>query len=222
MNIYLILLLILLFGFIFYCHIYQYIKKSNYYEILQVSNPSPDNLEKVFLDKLPIIITDVLDQWDGFNEIDFEYLKVQPDLTNDKVAIKLLDKYSKNYYLPFHVNHWYENNVFKADHTTQLNKVDNHRHLILQMQGKTRYILFYPQQSKNIYDGKIDFWNWVNLSEEDKKKFPLFPKASYIELILPKGKILHLPKDWWYASQSMEDSLQMTINSSSIFSIFIK
>jgi hypothetical protein len=221
MNYYLLSLLTLFLGFFFYCHIYQYIKKSNHYEILQVSNPSPDNLEKVFLDKSPIIITDVLDHWDGFNEIDFEYLKIQPDLTKDKVAIKLLDKYSKNYYLPFSISHWYQNNVYTTDQTTQLKKVNGHRHLILQMQGKTRYILFYPDQEKNLYNGNIDFWNWGNLKDEEKEKFPLFSKASYIEVILPKGKILHLPKDWWYAVQSMEDSIQMTIDSNSIFSYFI-
>jgi hypothetical protein len=221
MNYYLLSLLTLFLGFFFYCHIYQYIKKTNHYEILQVSDPTPDNLEKVFLDKSPVIITDVLDHWDGFNEIDFEYLKVQPDLTKDKVAIKLLDKYSKNYYLPFSISHWYQNNVYKTDQTTQLKKVSGHRHLILQMQGKTRYILFYPDQAKNLYNGNIDFWNWGNLKDEEKEKFPLFSKASYIEVILPKGKILHLPKDWWYAVQSMEDSIQMTIDSNSIFSYFI-
>jgi hypothetical protein len=222
MNYYLLSLAILFLGFFFYCHIYQYIKKSNYYEILQVSDPSPDNLERSFLDKLPIIITDVLDNWEGFNEIDFEYLKVQPDLTKDKVVIKLLDKYSKNYYLPFCVNHWYENNILKKDNTTELKKVESHRHLILQMQGKTRYILFYPDQEKNLYKGKINFWNWEKLSDEEKAQYPLFPKAAYIELILPKGKILHLPKGWWYASQSMEDSIQMSIDSNSIFSYFIR
>lgn len=222
MKYHLILLLILFISLIFYCHVYQYMKKSNHYEILQVSDPTPDNLEKTFLDKLPVIITDVYEQWDGFNQIDFQYLKVQPDLNKDKVAIKLLDKYSKNMYLPFSISHSYNNNIYKTQQTTSLKKVDGHRHLIIQMQGKMRYILFYPEQSKNIYDGKVDFWNWTNLSEEEKKNFPLFPKAAYIELILPRGKILHLPKDWWYACQAMEESIQMTIDSSSIFSIFVK
>ena len=96
MNYYLLSLLILFLGFIFYCHIYIFFKKSNNYEILQVSNPSIEVLEKAFLDKLPIVITDLVDHWDAFNEIDFEYLKIQPDLCKDKVAIKLLDKYSTN------------------------------------------------------------------------------------------------------------------------------
>ena len=87
-----------------------------------------------------------------------------------------------------------------------------------------RYILFYPNQSKNLQNnhGIVDFWNWSNLTKEEKDKFPNFPKASYIELILSKNKILHLPKDWWFASQVLEDSIQMTIDSNSIFSFFIK
>ncbi len=222
MNIYFILIAVLLVVFFFYCHIYQFIKESNHYEILQVGNPSPDNLEKMFLEKSPIVITDLLQDWDGFNQIDFEYIKVQPDLTKDKVAVKLLDKYSKNYLLPFKIRHWYENNNYKKDQTTALKKVSGHRHMIIQLEGVTRYILFYPKQSKNLYDGKVDFWNWEKLSKEDKEKFPLFPKASYIELILSKGSILHLPKNWWFASQTMEDTIQMTIDSNSVFSYFIR
>ena len=111
MNIYFILIAILLLVFFFYCHIYQFIKESNHYEILQAGNPSPDNLEKMFLEKSPIVITDLLGGWDGFNQIDFEYIKVQPDLTKDKVVIKLLDKYSKNYLLPFKISHSYNNNI---------------------------------------------------------------------------------------------------------------
>jgi hypothetical protein len=222
MNYYLLALLILFIGVVFYCHIYQYIKKSNHYEILQVSDPKPDNLEKVFLDKLPVIITDVVDNWDGFNEIDFDYLKVQPDLTKDKVAIKLLDKYSKNLYLPFCINHWYSSNIYKSEQTTPLMKVSGHRHLIVQMQGKSRYILFYPDQEKNLYNGQIDFWNWNKLSDEEKVKYPLFNKAAYIEILLPPRTILHLPKDWWFACQAMEDTIQMTIDSNSVFSYLIK
>jgi hypothetical protein len=222
MNIYFILILILLAVFFFYCHINQFIKQTNYYEILQAGNPSPDNLEKMFLEKSPIVITDLLSQWDGFNQIDFEYLKVQPDLTKDKVATKLLDKYSKNYLLPFKISNWYTSSTSKKNQVSKLKKVTGHRHLIIQLEGQSRYILFYPKQSKNLYDGKIDFWGWEKLSKEEKEKYPNFPKAAYIELILSKGSILHLPKDWWYATQTIEDNIQMTIDSNSIFSYFIK
>lgn len=222
MNIYLILLLGLLTIFFFYCHINQYIKQTNYYEILQAGNPSPDNLEKMFLEKSPIVITDLLSEWDGFNQIDFEYLKVQPDLSKDKVVIKLLDKYTRNYLLPFKISHWYGSSNSKKDQISKLKKVSGHRHLIIQLEGKTRYILFYPKQSKNLYDGKIDFWAWEKMTKEEKEKYPNFPKAAYIEVILSKGSILHLPKDWWYATQTLEDSIQMTIDSNSVFSYFIK
>ncbi len=222
MNIYFILITILILVFFFYCHIHQFLKETNYYEILQAGNPSPDNLEKMFLEKSPIILTDLLSGWEGFNEIDFEYVKVQPDLTKDKVAVKLLDKYSKNYLLPFKISHWYSSNISKKNQATPIRKVDTHRHMIIQLQGITRYILFYPKQSKNIYNGKIDFWGWDKLSNEEKEKYPLFKDVSYIEVILAKGNILHIPHNWWYASLTMEDSIQMTIDSNSIFSYMIK
>ena len=49
MNIYFILITILVLVFFFYCHVHQFLKETNYYEILQAGNPSPDNLEKMFL-----------------------------------------------------------------------------------------------------------------------------------------------------------------------------
>jgi hypothetical protein len=60
------------------------------------------------------------------------------------------------------------------------------------------------------------------MSKEEKDKYPNFNKASYVELLLTQGKILYLPKDWWIASQCLEDSIQLTIDSNSIFSFFIK
>ena len=63
--------------------------------------------------------------------------------------------------------------------------------------------------------------HFPDLTDEEKEKYPLFSKAAYVEVLLPKGTILHLPKGWWYASQSLEDSIQMTIDSNSIFSLEI-
>jgi hypothetical protein len=222
MNYHLIALLILILGFIFYCHIYQYIKHNNKYEILQVSNPTPDNLERALLDKTPLIITDVVDEWDGINMIDKDYIKIQPDLTKDKVVVKLLDKYCSNYLLPFKISQWYGQNISKTNQLTQLKKINGHRHYIVQLQGKTRYILFNPSQNNNIYNGNVNIWKWNEMSKEEKDKYPNFNKASYVELLLTQGKILYLPKDWWIASQCLEDSIQLTIDSNSIFSFFIK
>lgn len=221
MNIYLIALLGLFAFFIFYCHIYQYIKTNNQYQILQVSNPKPDILEKYFLEKLPIVITDLVEQWDGFNQIDHEYMKVQPDLSKDKVVVKLLDQYSGNYHVPFRVSKKYQSVQYKKNQQIPFTKVKGNRHMIVQLEGKMRYLLFHPGHTKNIYNGKIDYWNWHKYKKEDQDKYPNFKKAGYVELYLNKGKILHLPKGWWFVGQSLDDSIQVSIDSESIFSFMI-
>jgi hypothetical protein len=89
-----------------------------------------------------------------------------------------------------------------------------------------------PQQLKELRDKRNELSRQANAlvsdkgsqtwTKEEKEKFPEFPKAKYIEIILSKGAILHIPKDWWFATQALEDSIEMTIDSNSIFSYFIK
>jgi hypothetical protein len=222
MNPYLIAIIILVILFIFYCHVYVFLKTSNHYEILQINAPDPSSLEKLFMEKSPIVVTGLVDEWIGINNIDQKYLKIQPNPTKDKVVPKLLDQYTRNYHLPFRVSSWYNDSNYPKNTKLELKEVKTHRHLVTQLQGKVKYVLYHPGQKKYLYNGKVSFWKWNELPDQEKEKYKNFPKGQYIELYLSAGKILHLPKGWWYAVDIIEDSIQITIDSSSIFSIMVQ
>lgn len=221
MNGYLIAIGVLILAFIFYCHIYVFIKTNPRYDILQTNAPDPNQLEKLFMEKSPVVITGLVDEWAGINQINTDYLKIQPKPSQDKVVSKLLEKFTRNYHLSFRLNSWYNDLHHPKDTKLNLEQVKTHRHMITQLQGKVKYVLYHPGQTKYLYNGKVNFWEWSNLSDEDKKKYSDFPKGQYIELYLSAGKILHLPKGWWYAREVVDDSIQITIDSSSIFSIMV-
>ena len=88
-------------------------------------------------------------------------------------------------------NHWYGSNITKKDQTTPLTKIKGHRHLIIQLEGKSRYILFYPKQSINLYNGKIDFWNWEKIPKETKEKYPnlITERLSKINSLLSNSTV---------------------------------
>jgi hypothetical protein len=221
MNPYLIAIIFLTISFIFYCHVYVFLKTSQHYEILQINTPDPSSLEKLFMEKSPIVVTGLVDEWIGINQINQEYLKIQPNPSKDKVVSKLLDQFTQNYHLPFRLSSWYEDANHPKDTKLELQQVKTHRHLIAQLHGKVKYVLYHPGQKKYLYNGKVSFWKWNDLENKEKEKYKEFPKGQYIELYLSAGKILHLPRGWWYAREIMEDSIQITIDSSSVFSIMV-
>lgn len=221
MNSYLIAILALILIFIFYCHIYIFIKVNPRYEILQTMSPNPDTLEKLFIEKLPIVITNLVEEWVGINQIDEDYLKIQQYPSKNPVVLKLLNKFTQNYHLPFKLNSWYQDFFHPSGTKLELEQIKTHRHLIVQLQGKVKYILYHPGQDKFVYNGKVPFFGWEKLEEKEKEKYHDFPKGQYIELFLTTGKILHLPKGWWYARDIIDNSIQITVDSSSIFSVMI-
>jgi len=184
-------------------------------------SPKPDTLEKLFVEKLPIVLTNLVEEWVGINQINDDYLKIQPNPSKDPVVLKLLDKFTQNYHLPFKISSWYQDLNHPAGTKLELEKIKTHRHLIIQLQGKVKYILYHPGQEKYLYEGKVSFFNWGQLEESEKEKYKDFPKGQYIELNLAAGKILHLPKGWWYAREIVDDSIQITVDSSSVFSVMV-
>ena len=96
------------------------------------------------------------------------------------------------------------------------------RHLIYQIHGRIKVILISPSYTKYLYKSnhfkngsvlsKVNFWN------PDLKRYPLFNKAQYIEILLYPGQILYIPSYWWYAIENLDNSISISIKSENIFS----
>ena len=101
-----------------------------------------------------------------------------------------------------------------------------YRHFIVQLQGTRKLYLFCPDELKYLYpsdkyhpDGytsQVNFWN-IN-----KKKFPDFNKAKYIEILLKPKQILYIPSHWWYASENIDTNVSIYINSEPAINYLLK
>ena len=105
-----------------------------------------------------------------------------------------------------------------------LRQESSFRHLICQISGESKVIIFSPSQKSYMYPIKnkqgvisqVDFWN------QDLKKYNKFNQAQYVEIILRQGHMIYIPYKWWYCVQSSTDSIRVSCYSESIFSYFLR
>ena len=205
--IYLVIIVILVFVFL---QIRFQNKTNNDYDILQSNNPDKETFEKIVNQKSPSIFTNVINE---DSKLRVEKLQKDPKSFNKLINSEL------NYYLiPMAVSYNYK--IVKEDDKTKnkLIKETSSRHLIFQLKGTQKIILFNPAQSQYLYpnknESKIDYWN------QNLKKFPLINKAQFIEIILREGQLMYIPKKWWYTTKSTENTTHISSKSESIFSLF--
>lgn len=49
-----------------------------------------------------------------------------------------------------------------------------------------------------------------DVDEEEKKKFPEFGKAEYLEAVLGPGECLYIPLGWWHYVESLTASFSVS------------
>jgi len=228
MNWYLVAIIGMLLLFGFYCHYYSYKKINNNWEILQVDDPIKEKYEELMIQKSPTIITGVIEKWDGINQIDPQYIKeTKNKYTTHADVKKLLNKYTNFYDLTFCISKKYSSYYDIESATTPIILQENHRHLMCQLYGKRKIILFSPDQvdflyptrdniptnkNKTLNKSKVDFWN------PDNKLHPKFNDVRYLEILLSSGQILYIPHGWWWCSINITESITLNVYSRSVFS----
>ena len=92
---------------------------------------------------------------------------------------------------------------------------DRAHNLFAQLYGQKKWILFPPEDAKYLY------WPSPNLRREMMQfspvdaerpamaRFPLFAKATPIEIILKPGELLFLPAAWWHQVRSLTPSISL-------------
>lgn len=172
-------------------------------EILQVNNPNKDKFEQMIMSNNPTVFTNVLN--------------------NINLTKKNIKKYFTYYLPPLCFNYNFEINQNKKNYTTKLIKQKYFRHLVYQLKGTKKLILFSPKEEKFLYPNKINNnVSEVNFWKLDSKVFPKFNNSSYLEIILHPRQMLYIPHNWWYSTKNISDCNSLVVNSETIFSKILK
>ena len=97
------------------------------------------------------------------------------------------------------------------------------RKFICQLKGKKTYFLFHQKEAEKIYPSskyknftkfsKINFWN------NNYTLYPKFKDCNYIQINIDEGQILSIPPYWWYASESLNESISLEIDYDNFFNL---
>jgi hypothetical protein len=75
---------------------------------------------------------------------------------------------------------------------------------LAQIQGSKRCILFSPEDSEFLYEGR------VNPEEPDLDRFEKFAQATLFEGIIEPGDVLFQPPGWWHTVRAREKSVTVS------------
>ncbi len=164
------------------------------------------------------VFIDWISKNDKIQTKDIFYLKNNYHILKDLELYTSFDKFAKYYTPPLTLSNSYgltiENKFVKPD----IERVDQSRYLICQMQGSRKYFLFNPEQEKYLYKRKtskegivssqINFWN------QNSDKFPDYNKTQYMEIIIRENQMIYIPKFWWFCYENIETSITISIESS--------
>ena len=187
------------------------IKKYNLnYEILQKDKPNRNEIVELTRNKLPLILTGLIEDWFIFDKED--------NIDQNKLTESVLNENTKILNNVFTISKKYEINshiIKDKSKKSKLIQENQIRHFMCLLQGTISIYLFNPHQKieyeiNNLgkKESKYSFWN------EEKEKLK---ETNFIEINLSSEQILYIPYGWWYCYEIKEDSLILDIVSDNIF-----
>ncbi|XP_063144866.1 HSPB1-associated protein 1 isoform X2 [Candoia aspera] len=89
--------------------------------------------------------------------------------------------------------------------------------LVLQVQGRKRWHLYPPEDSRLLYPTRIPYeessvFSKVNVLNPNLRQYPLFKKARAHVITLDPGQVLLVPRHWWHYVEST-DPITVSVNS---------
>jgi hypothetical protein len=194
-------------------YVFNYLnfKKFNLnYEILQKNKPNRNEIIELTRNKLPLILTGLIEDWFIFGKDD--------NIDQNKLTENILNENTKILNSVFSISKKYEINQHKIkgkSKKSNLIQENQIRHFMCILKGSISIYLFNPEQkieSKiNNFgkkESKYSFWN------EQKEKLK---DTNFIEINLSSEQIIFIPYKWWYCYKIREDSLILDIINDNIF-----
>tara|TARA_B100001057_G_scaffold457956_1_gene506697 strand:+ start:913 stop:1590 length:678 start_codon:yes stop_codon:yes gene_type:complete len=197
---------------------------NNNYDIIQYENPDKSIFENMLSEKKISVFTNIPHKL-MYKEIEFENftydflytLKTKQKNELNNLIFKNLDYYKIPLCIKSNCNIEYLKNTSRINLTSQ----NNYRFLLLELKGTCKVTLFSPKERENLYFIKnrtnVDYWN------KDLNTYPRLNDVHYIEILLHKDQMLHIPYGWVYCVECVEDDcLHISYTNESIFSFILK
>ena len=209
----LIIALIIIFVILYFQHDHIN-KKETSFEILQYDNPNKKIFENILYNKLISVFINI-----PINNkiiVNFRDLNNQKYIENKQKLDSYIQESFSYYNIPLCVYTKY--NVNFNNTKNNIIKQKNYRELIYQYSGTKKLYVFSPDQEKYLYFDKKKNISNVNFYNQNINLFPLIKDAKYIEIILNPTQMIFIPPNWFYASESYNNSISFHITSDSFFS----
>eukprot|EP01135_Chromosphaera_perkinsii_P001324 Nk52_evm51s164 gene=Nk52_evmTU51s164 len=90
---------------------------------------------------------------------------------------------------------------------------DEYHNLLAQVKGKKRFLLFGPDNFKNLYPYPVhhpcDRQSRVDFEHPNYSKFPLFKDARAAEAVIGPGDVLYIPMYWFHHVVALSDNISV-------------
>ncbi len=182
---------------------WNYLRKTNSeYEIFQKHKPDRNTVLDILTHKSPAIITGEVEDWyifDSQDQIDASKL-THPILQENTKKLCYLTPIVKKFNITNH----------KKGYQTNIILEKNTRKFLVLLEGELSVGLLAPKQK-----GSISKNSNIYLHQEDQD-------LKYMEIKLHSEQILHIPYQWHYCFQCLEDCKILEVNSENILTLPIK
>ena len=88
--------------------------------------------------------------------------------------------------------------------------------LVAQIFGRKKWTLFAPRDTPLLYPTRVPYeessvFSQVNARHPDSVRHPEFSRAVPYEVELGPGDVLHVPRHWWHAVESLDTSIAINL-----------
>jgi ribosomal protein L16 Arg81 hydroxylase len=86
--------------------------------------------------------------------------------------------------------------------------------LYAQIAGRKQVTLFHPRDGRHLYRhpllSRLPNFSRVDIEAPDPIRFPRFPKARPLRVVLEPGDLLYLPRRWWHQMRCLDFSISVS------------
>jgi len=106
---------------------------------------------------------------------------------------------------------YYQISIRATGTVTRLHTADHGAHVwVNQIEGRTVFYIFSPQQAQNLYAGYATGESPVDIFFPSAKRHPKFAEATAHVAVLYMGQTLVIPSGWWWYSVAIEPSVALS------------